>query len=389
MLARHLFLRRPPRTRVVSQILRPRLQHDQHGPHKEYFQHPSQYPSELKTGQSIAGNVSANFQQPTTFVPIVPEAQTVPPVPPRPSLIRRAIRVTLIVNLFLLLGVAVGTGVVTWDYLQPPFEPDSEDYNEIKEGIEEILESCSMSENLRENGWFEEPIIQKRSPVDGTAGRHFVEDTLNGVDGVMMKVFRHPTTHSTALVFFAGFGVEGWPDVVHGGTIMSMFAESYNQHMGPVMREEGLHDALRPATQNIRHHAFMKPMRPGEVYTIFNMTKGWGHAQDQETGECFVVNTTQSFLVSADVLPMIQVDNKAFPFDTPSLIRLESSMDTLHAAGIMHTWMTTDRVIRREEETNDQYKKRVSANVDDFLRKRFTLDDLERGKRGTDGFTRD
>lgn len=287
------------------------------------------------------------------------------------------------------MGAAVGSAIVTWDYLQPPFEPGSEDYQELKEEIEEIIETCPMTENLRDNGWFEEPIIQKRSPVEGAAGRHFVEDTLSGVQGVTMKVFRHPTIHSTALVFFAGFGVEGWPDVVHGGAIMSMFSEAYSRHMAPVMKEEGLHDEREQGAVNLHIHSFQKPLRPGEVYTILSVTKGWGHSQNKETGNCYVANTTQSFLVSADTLPTIQTDGNAFPIETPAMIGLESGADSLHAASTIHSQMKTDKVTREEGETDDQYRARVSAIVDDFLKRRFRLNDAQRANRDSEGITRD
>jgi len=125
-----------------------RTQHDNYGPHKEYFQNPSQIPLPDTTPVT----------QPQAFANAQPQAFVAqPPNPrPQPSKIIRALRSVLWTILFGSLGVAGGTGLITWEYMQPPFAPGSEDEHELLHDIEHTLDTHSLVESLREEGWQEQ-----------------------------------------------------------------------------------------------------------------------------------------------------------------------------------------------------------------------------------------
>lgn len=368
MLATRLLLRRPPRVQLHSFVPGLRLQHNQYGPHKEYFQHPSQYPP--------------NFQpRPDTFETETPQSAITPSQQPqakKPSLIRVAIRNVFITQLCLLLGFLAGTAVVTWDYIQPPYAPDSEEHQELQEEIEELIETCPISENLRENGWSEEPIIKSRSPaMQISKDQHLVDETLSGVQGVTMKIFRHPTMHASALVFFAGFGIEGWPDTVHGGALVSMMNEAYAKHMQPLMEEEGLTWALDEVAFDDRKFAFLNPVRPGEIYTIMIMRRSWGVGQEQSTGDCYVSDWGQALLMSIDAVPFIR------QFESPEkpgqfLMQVSVEEGALHATGDIQVLMKSDRISRHDGESSEDYYKRFEEEVEKLEKKTFVMDDAER-----------
>ena len=68
------------------------------------------------------------------------------------------------------------------------------------------------------------------------------------------------------LLFYPGYGVEGWPDVVHGGIIMTLMKEAMEQ-------AANLYQSSRPEQawadlENIEVN-FEKPLHPGSVYAVF------------------------------------------------------------------------------------------------------------------------
>jgi hypothetical protein len=173
-----------------------RAQHGFNGPHKEYFQNPSQLPTPDPTP----------YTQPT-----IPSQINTPRA--GPPLIIRAARSFFWATLFSTLGLIGGTALITWEYLQPPFESGSEEDQELFEEILETLEIHPLVETLREDCWIEDNWYSgKYNGAD--KGLHLVAEQLSGTQGITMKTFRHPSQDYTMMVFFLGFGIEGWPDVV-------------------------------------------------------------------------------------------------------------------------------------------------------------------------------
>lgn len=187
--------RRQARWTAPQQAWCRRAQHDGHGPHKEYFQRPGQTP--------LPDAVSYIPPQPA---PIIRNSSG-------PGRAVRAARSLLWATLFSTLGVVVGTAFITWEYMQPPFEPGSPEDQEVLEEILDTLDTHPLVESLREEKWIEDNFYGARV-VGGGRGLHLVGERLTGPQGITAKAFRHPSLEFTMLVFFLGFGIEGWPDVV-------------------------------------------------------------------------------------------------------------------------------------------------------------------------------
>ena len=56
-------------------------------------------------------------------------------------------------------------------------------------------------------------------------GMYLAAENLVGTQGITMKTFKHPTQDFSMMIAFLGFGVEGWPDVIHGGIITTLVQE--------------------------------------------------------------------------------------------------------------------------------------------------------------------
>lgn len=238
VLRRHLaaFVRRPP------PILR--FQHSNYGPHKEYFQTPGQSP----------------LPDTTPYDPKVP-IQTVVNKS-GPSRTTRALRSVFWAFLFTWLGVAAGTTLITWEYLQPPFEPGSQEEQELYAEIVETLDTHPLVDQLRNENWIEENFYTSRQHGGFDTGMNLVHEKLTGTQGLTIRAFRHPNFNYTILVFFAGFGVEGWPDVVHGGVITTMLMEAVKQH------HKNYYGEFIDMDQPSINIDFKRPMRPGEIYAV-------------------------------------------------------------------------------------------------------------------------
>jgi hypothetical protein len=137
-----------------------------------------------------------------------------------PSLLTRAFRSVFWATLFTTIGVTAGTALITWEYLQPPFEPGSEEDEGLYDEILETIETHPLTDSLRQANWIEDNYYAGR--VNGPEkGLHLVAEKLSGTQGITMKTFKHPTQEITMMVFFLGFGVEGWPDVVGRWSLLS------------------------------------------------------------------------------------------------------------------------------------------------------------------------
>ncbi|KAJ9658497.1 hypothetical protein H2198_003649 [Neophaeococcomyces mojaviensis] len=341
MLALRSISRRPPRYKFSGLRLAARSQHDRYGPHKEYFQHPSQFP--------INGI-------PTTTQPAQPvisqHSTNVPPLKtPEPSRIRRAIQASFLTTVFLILGYSVGAAVVTWEYLQPPYEAGSEEYQELLEDIEDLIETCPLVEELREQGWIEESV----RPVSGQS-QHLVHNALSGTQGItVMKNFRPPTGLYSMFVFFAGFGVEGWPDVVHGGTLATMFDEALEQNFKQF-------DSLKREVQGETGIQFIQRVRPGEVYGLLVIPKMF--RPDTDGTSHFINMTTNSFLVSGDNVPDFEVSSA--PEVGGVQTRLDYRGGVLHAASSTTSHLRLSNIVKHEEETDSAFMKRERQEIEQF-----------------------
>ncbi|KAK5372477.1 hypothetical protein LTR20_001506 [Exophiala xenobiotica] len=225
-----------------------RMQHDHHGPHKEYFQTPGQMPAPDTT--------------PYTAPYTPPVVKPSPGPSTGASLFWRSARSVFWADLFFALGALAGTALITWEYMQPPFEPGSQEDQELLEEIQETLEGHPLVEGLRQDNWTEENFYAGR--MNGAVrGQHLVGEKLTGTRGITTKVFKHPSQPITMMVFFLGFGMEGWPDTIHGGVIMSLLHESVHQHL------QLHHPNLGLVSAQFTDVTFLRPMRPGDIYTIF------------------------------------------------------------------------------------------------------------------------
>lgn len=161
------YLLKPPLLRRLRlHLLQPiRLQHVV--PHKEYFQNPGQMPNPepvLQLGQSI----------PTPFVP------------PRRPLLRQIWNSVGLAAWSVLFGFGAGTGLITWAYLQDPFEPGSEDDVNMLEEITELMNEYPIMEGLIDDPEWEELTVAPRM-VSGELGKglNFVTGTLVGSRGIV------------------------------------------------------------------------------------------------------------------------------------------------------------------------------------------------------------
>lgn len=158
---------------LLRHVSRPRLflprgrrfQHD--GPHKEYFQNPSQFPA-------------ASIPQYT------PPPQ--PSFPTQPSTLRRLTRSTFWAVSFSLLGILAGTAAITYEYLQPLFEVGSEEELEELEGIKEIMSVHPLLDALgQDENWKEQAMYMEDHDWDQDRDFHFLSrKTLKGANGISM-----------------------------------------------------------------------------------------------------------------------------------------------------------------------------------------------------------
>ena len=255
--AAHKFL--TPTLALRSQQFR--FQHDQHGPHKEYFQTPGQMPVP-DTAPYAHGQP---YPQGQPYLPKTEPAKPVRSSRAGPSLFVRFARSVLWVIIFYPLGAAAGIGLITWEYLQPPFEPGSEMEQDLLDEIADAIELHPLVDSLRQANWIEDDYYadhNTRINELGTKGMHFVAEKLQGVQGITLRTFKHPTQEFTMLVAFLGFGVEGWPDVIHGGIITTLVQESLERQIHNFYGKYGKQHAQAISID------FKKRMRPGEVYAI-------------------------------------------------------------------------------------------------------------------------
>jgi hypothetical protein len=255
-----------------------RWQHNQYGPHKEYFQTPGQAPVPDTTPY-----------QPGEQIYITPTNN-------EPAPLSRFLRSVGWAALFCVLGLGAGAGMNTYSYLLPPNEPGSEEEQEILEEIEDMMTNNPVAQDLRDQGFLEEEFYTRGF----SAGHNLVRDTLRGSSqGLSVKVFRHPTTNYTFVLFFVGFGLDGFPDVMHGGITATMILEAATKHAHSFFPDLTIKDD-EPAISI----DYKKPVRPGEIYTIM-MPPATVEPVRNHPG--LVILKTQAHLLRIDNAPKIQI----------------------------------------------------------------------------------
>ena len=197
----------------------------------------------------------------------------IPPVQANPSttgaggysLFLRFTRSVTYALLFGLIGTLAGTGLITWEYLQPPFEKKSEEEADLLDEIMDAVELHPLVDSLRQANWIEGDYYAahpSRADLLGTKGMHLVAEKLVGTQGITMRTFKHPTQEFTMMVAFLGFGVEGWPDVIHGGVITTLLQEGIDHQLHNFYEKYGKQHAQAISVD------FKRRMRPGEVYAV-------------------------------------------------------------------------------------------------------------------------
>jgi hypothetical protein len=86
----------------------------------------------------------------------------------------------------LLFGFGAGGTLITWAYLQGPFEAGTEEENEMLDEITEMMnEYPAMSGMLEDPEWEEWPVAPRMVAGEGGKGLHFVSGTLSGSKGIV------------------------------------------------------------------------------------------------------------------------------------------------------------------------------------------------------------
>lgn len=246
---RQPLLRRPNLfARPAVNFLQPprQRQHIDHGPHKEYFQTPGQAPlpdiTPYRPGEQIQTTATTN----------------------EPSRVSRALRSIGWIFLFNFIGVTAGMALISWQYMQPPYEAGSPEEQEMLEDIEELMNTNPVAEDLRQQGWIEEDFYVRRSRSDSGTGMNLVHGKLRGSSQALsIKTFKNPSTQYTFVLFFVGFGMDGFPDVMHGGITATMMLEAAAKHASNFYGDLNLIKDESAITID-----YKKPVRPGDVYTI-------------------------------------------------------------------------------------------------------------------------
>jgi len=182
--------------------------------------------------------------------------------------------------------------------------------------IMDAVELHPLVDSLRQANWIEDNYYATQpSHADslGTKGMHLVAEKLQGTQGITMRTFKHPTQEFTMMVAFLGFGVEGWPDVIHGGIITTLVQEGVDRQVRNFYEKYGKQHAQAISID------FKRRMRPGEVYAVIVPP-----AQVE-------MNPPQKEVMHLQMMPMV-VRIEAPPRITPEALTIElPSMEELHA----------------------------------------------------------
>ena len=152
-------------SRLRPRILQPiRLQHG--GPHKEYFQNPRQMP--LPETDTLSNRLT----HPGDF-------------PRKSTLMRRLWNSAGLALWSLLFGISAGSSLITWAYLQGPFEAGTDEEKDMLEEITSMINDHPATEGLlNDPEWEEIPVAPRVVSGDAGKGLSFVTGTLSGSKGI-------------------------------------------------------------------------------------------------------------------------------------------------------------------------------------------------------------
>ncbi|KAL9625040.1 MAG: hypothetical protein Q9160_000769 [Pyrenula sp. 1 TL-2023] len=218
--------------------------------HKEYFQDPQNIPARqpFQSSPPVAPRSSAaNASQSSPF-------------PTQPNVtFSRVARSTAWVLTSALLGVFSAGLLLSWAYVNEPFAPGSDADTAMLEEIEDLFETNNALMNLRASpDWVE---LVSMPSLDKNLKKDMMFQSLNGSRGIQTKTFFNSKRKLINIFVCFGGGVEGWPDVVHGGSYFIILQEAMHSLMGCLYPNQVVVACQMGAN-------FRRKMKPHVVYRL-------------------------------------------------------------------------------------------------------------------------
>jgi hypothetical protein len=238
---------------------------------------------------------------------------------------------------FFILGSIAGGVFVAWEYIQPAPEPGSEEEELMQEEIDLIIDNHQLVVDLREQGWIEKD-LPLRPGFDTFIGKIYGTS-----QGLHIKVFTNPANHFTIMTVFVGFGLDGWPDVTHGGITATLFQEAAYQHL------RNHHSNLKIAEGEVETSVdYVKPVRPGELYTVLIPPSV---ETREQRGESLLGMTT--LLLRLATLPVLESRHNPTTQETEHIIHINSSEGEVMAKGGINFKVLADKLDGNTVSKND------------------------------------
>lgn len=248
-----------------------RLQHN--STHKEYFQDPQNIPAR----QSIRSSS-----------PVVPRSSAAnasqsAPFPTQPNFtFSRLARSTAWVVTSTLLGVVSAGLLISFAYVNEPFTPGSDADTAMLEEIEDLFETNDALMNLRASpDWVE---LVHMPSLDKNLKKDMMFQSLNGSRGIQTKTFFNSKRKLINMFVCFGGGVEGWPDVVHGGSYFIILQEAMHSLMGCLYPNQVVVAAQMGAN-------FRRKMKP---HVVYRLSAGPKHTMVDTSDGAVVLKDTQT-----------------------------------------------------------------------------------------------
>ena len=230
-----------------------RSQHSNGGPHKEYFQDPSRVPSRENV---LRPKTPPSLPQKTYFPP--ESSSFMGTAGRRRSFVFLALRSTAWLSASALAGLATGAGILAWAYLMAPYEPGTEDDTDLLQLCEDEFNGHPMIQATRNTpGWREAYVVK-----DDFSSKHFVHGSLRGSRGIQFRAFYNPDSKLALVFVMFGSGMEGWPDVVHGGGLCTILEDTTRFLIGNLYPD-------KLALVSDMQTEFKKMTEPNVIYTLW------------------------------------------------------------------------------------------------------------------------
>jgi hypothetical protein len=208
------------------------------------------------------------------------------------------------------------------------------------EEVEEMMDTHPLVQGLREGGWQEKTYKPAQT-------RYL--QTLSGTLGLSLRGFKEPTTGYTILAFYTGSGIEGWPDVIHGGLITTLFSEAANLQVSGV-------DGVEFPQEHQVVVDFAESIRPGEIYSI--LVPPAAPVSAIEEGATTAKVGVQCLMMRMDMAPEIttEVDEITQTQTDTVAIPTRSAHNTVFAQARFYTTMLVGPEEVQEEEEEEEEK---------------------------------